>query len=129
MSEFWSDLTPWETELTNLKSAGGGWAINDSGGDALINAANELYDALSDLAFQADQLTEELPLGTTPAAQVYKPFIATVASDPVQGATTVLKKLQQEALEFRNEVQKAMDAYEATDRGSALDLKQAGPHS
>ncbi|HUQ58416.1 hypothetical protein [Lentzea sp.] len=128
MSEHWADPTPFSSALDDLKASGAGvgWAINDSGGQALINAAKDLYDELGEILSQADQLTEELPLGVTPAAQVYKPFIATVASDPAQGAITVLKKLRKEALEFQSEVEKAMAAYESTDMDNQQAVRLAG---
>ncbi|ANZ41813.1 hypothetical protein BBK82_43635 [Lentzea guizhouensis] len=128
MSESWADPSPFSAELGSLKATGAGvsWAINDCGGQALISAAEELHDELGEILLRAEQLAQELPLGTTPAAQVYKPFIATVASDPAQGAIPVLKKLREEVLDFRGEVEKAMAAYETSDRNNQQIIEQAG---
>ena len=132
MAEIWSSIGGFGDALNSLKAVGasGGWAINESGGRALISAAQELYEELGAILAQTDQLSEELPLGTTPAAQVYKPFMATVASDPAQGAVTVLTKLREEALEFKGEVEKAMAAYESADEAGQQGIdKAAGPSS
>lgn len=128
MTEFWSSVGGFGDALDSLKAVGaqGGWAINESGGQALISAATDLYDELGEILVDAGNLALELPLGTTPAAQIYKPFLATVASDPHQGAITALTKLREEALEFKGEIEKAMAAYEATDERSQQGIKKAG---
>ncbi|PWK80652.1 hypothetical protein C8D88_12316 [Lentzea atacamensis] len=128
MADIWSSVSGFGDALNSLKAVGaaGGWAINDSGGQALISAAQDLHDELTELLHQTDQLAEELPLGTTPAAQVYKPYQATIASDPHQGLIIVLRKLQEQALEFKTEVEKAMAAYQSADEGSQHGIKKAG---
>ncbi len=55
-------------------------------------------------------------MGTTPNAKVCKPFVATVASDPAQGAIPVLKKLQLTLNDAHTAIQKAMANYQATER-------------
>ncbi|WP_086667499.1 hypothetical protein [Lentzea kentuckyensis] len=128
MADIWSSIGGFGDALNSLKAVGaaGGWAINETGGQALITAAQDLHDELTELLNQTDQLAEELPLGTTPAAQVFKPYQATVASDPHQGMIIVLKKLQEQALEFRTEVEKAMAAYESADQSGQQGIKKAG---
>lgn len=128
MTDIWSSVTGFGDALDSLKAVGasGGWAINESGGQALISAAQDLFDELGEILASSRDLGQELPLGTTPAAQVYKPFMATVATDPHQGAFAVLTKLREEALEFKTEVEKAMAAYEAADEGSQQGIAKAG---
>lgn len=128
MTEFWSSVGGFGDALDSLKAVGaqGGWAINESGGQALISAAQDLYDELGEILASSRDLGQELPLGTTPAAQVYKPFMATVATDPSQGAFAVLTKLREEALEFKGEVEKAMAAYESADEAGQQGIDRAG---
>ena len=128
MADIWSSVSGFGAALDSLKAVGaaGGWAINESGGRALITAAQDLYDELGEILANSRDLGQELPLGTTPAAQVYKPFMATVATDPSQGAFAVLTKLREEALEFKTEVEKAMGAYKAADEGGQQNITKAG---
>jgi len=128
VTDLWASVSGFGDALSSLKAVGaaGGWAINESGGQALISAATDLYDELGEHLDDARRLGQELPLGTTPAAQVYKPYQATVATDPHQGLIPVLTKLREEALEFRTEVEKAMAAYKSTDESSQQGIKQAG---
>jgi hypothetical protein len=71
----------------------GGFGINETGGQSLINAIDDLATAVAKALHQSAMLEREPPLGDTPAANVYKPFLATIASDPVQGAIPALTKL------------------------------------
>jgi hypothetical protein len=125
---FQTGLGGFSDALSSLKAAGagGGWGINESGGQALISAAQDLYDELGDILVKADTLGQELPLGTTPAAQVYKPFLATIATDPDQGLIAALTKLREEALEFKAEVEKAMAVYQASDEDGQQGIAKAG---
>jgi hypothetical protein len=94
----------------------GGFGISHDGGQALINAIDDLHTAVTAALRKSDQLRSEPALGTTPAANVYKPFLATVASDPVQGAIPVLKKLQTDLVNGHAAIQKAMQNFQDTEQ-------------
>jgi hypothetical protein len=94
----------------------GGFGISHDGGQALINAIDDLHTAVTVALRKADQLRSEPALGTTPAANVYKPFLATVASDPVQGAIPVFKKLQTDLVNAHAAIQKAMQNFQETEQ-------------
>lgn len=96
-----------------------GFTISDGGGQPLLNAIQELQDEIRSALRKASQLEMEPKLGTTPAANVYKPFLATVASDPTQGAIPVLTKLQSDLDEAHKAIQKSIDNYRATDAAAA----------
>jgi hypothetical protein len=96
-----------------------GFTISDGGGQPLINAIEELQTEIRTALSKAHRLEQQPPLGTTPAATVYKPFLSTVASDPTQGAIPVLKKLQSDLNDAHAAIQKSMDNYKGTDEGAA----------
>jgi hypothetical protein len=101
----------------------GGFGISHDGGKALINAIDDLHTAVTAALRKADQLRSEPALGTTPAANVYKPFLATVASDPVQGAIPVFKKLQKDLINAHAAIQKAMQNFQDTEQQNTGILK------
>lgn len=96
-----------------------GFTISDGGGQPLLNAIQELQDEIRSALVKSAQLENEPKLGTTPAATVYKPFLATVASDPTQGAIPVLKKLHADLADAHAAIQKSMDNYQGTDDAAA----------
>ena len=71
-----------------------GFTISENGGQPLLNAIQDLHEGYARRWVKSSVLGSHPPLGTTPNANVYKPFLATVASDPAQGAIPVLRKLQ-----------------------------------
>lgn len=101
---------------------GGGFSISENGGQALLNAIHDLQTEVSSALAHASNLEQTLPLGSTPNANIYKPFIATVASDPTQGAITVLKKLQTDLEDARTAIQKSISNLRETDQGSGASI-------
>jgi len=93
----------------------GGFGISHDGGQALTKAIDELMIAVGNALTDSAMLTKEPALGTTPAATVYKPFLATVASDPVQGAIPALTKLHGDLINARAAIQKAMQNFQANE--------------
>jgi hypothetical protein len=100
-------------------AANAGFTISEGGGQPLLNAIQELQTEIRTALLKATQLEAEPQLGSTPAASVYKPFLATVASDPTQGAIPVLKKLQADLNDAHTAIQKSMANYQGTDQGAA----------
>jgi hypothetical protein len=96
----------------------GGFGISHDGGKALLNAIDELHTAVTSALRKSIELGHQLPLGTTPAANVYKPFLATVASDPVQGALPAFKKLQTDLINAHAAIQKAMQNFQETEQAN-----------
>jgi hypothetical protein len=74
----------------------------------------------------ADVLGQEPPLGTTPAAQVYKPFLATIATDPTQGFLPAMQKLKSDLEDAKELIRKSMATYRETDQVSAHGVNNAG---
>jgi hypothetical protein len=109
-----------------VEAANAGFTISESGGQPLLNAIQELKAAVEVALRQSSQLEAEPPLGSTPNAKVYKPFIATVASDPTQGAIPVLKKLQTDLNDAHTAIQKSIANSRATDQENAAGVANSG---
>lgn len=99
-----------------------GFAISENGGQSLLNAIEDLQEAVRTALGKSSALEQQPALGSTPNANVYKPFLATVASDPTQGAIPVLRKLQADLNNAHAAVKKAMDNYQNTDHTNATTL-------
>ncbi|KAA2264575.1 hypothetical protein F0L68_05550 [Solihabitans fulvus] len=129
MGEFAGGLAGISQAVTGLKAAAAeGFAISDAGGQALIKAIDTLSNKLDSALQQASILGQEPPLGLTPAAQVYKPFLATIATDPEQGLVPALKQLQQDLKDTKDSIQQSMESYQATDQSGKQGLhRAAGP--
>ncbi|WP_158102838.1 hypothetical protein [Lentzea kentuckyensis] len=107
-------------------SVAAGVGVNEHGGQALIKAIDKMYDGVTKALRKADRLSQEPPLGTTPAAQVYKPFLASIATDPAQGFITAATKFKQELEQMRSDVEKAMAAYQTADQDAKQGITKAG---
>jgi len=95
-----------------------GFTVDDVSGQKLINAIDELHDEVLTALRNVPYLGQVRPLGMTPGAQVYAPFLATVAGDPVQGAAPVLKKLRQDLEDAKAAIQKSLASYQHADTAS-----------
>jgi hypothetical protein len=107
-------------------SVAAGVGVNEQGGRALIKAVDKMHKGISDALQKTEFLSQEPPLGTTPAAQVYKPFLATIATDPAQGFITAAKQFQKELEQMRADVEKAMAAYQTADQDAKQGINKAG---
>ncbi|ROP40374.1 hypothetical protein EDD40_5782 [Saccharothrix texasensis] len=103
-----------------------GFTISARGGDVLVRAIDRMVQQSDRLAFEADRLSLEPPLGTTPAARVYKPFLATISSDPDQGFKTALTRFRADLIEMKTQVTKAMEHYRTTDQDAEDGVTAAG---
>jgi hypothetical protein len=103
-------------DAIHLAAFSGGFGISHNGGQALLNAIDELHTAVTAAIRKSTELELQPPLGTTPAANVYKPFLATVASDPAQGAMPVFKKLQTDLNNAHDAIKKAMQNFQETEQ-------------
>ncbi|MEV0680743.1 hypothetical protein AB0I60_29930 [Actinosynnema sp. NPDC050436] len=103
-----------------------GFAISAQGGRALLDAIEAMQAELSVALSDASLLAQEPPLGTTPAARVYRPFLASIAGDPAQGFYPALQRLSQDLTQLAADVRQSMDLYETTEDDNTYDLKSAG---
>lgn len=95
-----------------------GVTISETGGQALIRAIDNMLNGVTDAISRADLLGQEPQLGTTPAAEVYKPFLATIATDSTQGFIPTMIKLKKDLEQLRFDVEQAMTTYQTTDQNA-----------
>lgn len=101
----------------------GGFGISENGGQALIRAIDDLQSAVEKALGRASVLGQEPALGGTPAATVYKPFLATIATDTAQGAIPALRKLQTDLVNARAAIQKAMQNFQNNEQAQTSSVK------
>jgi hypothetical protein len=107
-------------------ASGGGFSISEEGGQKLLDAINTLSGKIGMHLAKSRSLTTRLPLGSSPAAQVYIPFLTTVASDPTQGVIPVLEKLKADLEAARTTIQQSIANSRDTDQGNSQQLKTSG---
>ncbi|WP_156754058.1 hypothetical protein [Actinokineospora pegani] len=104
----------------------GQFAVNESGGQALISAIDRMLDWLENKSFDLGLLEQEPPLGSSHAAQVMKPYMQNVAIDH-QGFLTQLRALKESLTVAREAIQTAMSNYQQTDSTAASGFIERGP--
>lgn len=96
-----------------------GFTVSGPGAGALITAVTEMQRDVVAMLNDAKSLGQEPALGQTPAAQVYKPFMASIATDPVQGFIPFLVRLRQDLADVEAALRKSMTAYDDSDQTGA----------
>ena len=114
--------------VTDLKNAAanGGFSISEQGGRDLMNAIRGLQQVIDHALMKSSELSAELPIGSTPAANVYKPFFQTIADNHPQALMPALRKLYNDLQTAYDTIHQATGAYAATDQSSASGLNNAG---
>lgn len=107
--------------FSDLKSAisCGGVTFTEESANALKSAMQELQHTLRSVRMKANVLGEESPIGDTPAARVYKPFLASIATDPAQGLVPQLNKMLRDADDIIAAIDKSAKSTQAADEGGA----------
>jgi hypothetical protein len=114
------------TAVDSLVSASKeGFALSENGGQPLIDAIDSLKSEVAEAISKSQRLEAEPPLGTTPNAKVFKPFLATIASDPDQGAIPVMRKLLDDLNRAEAVIKQAMKNYAEADMDSATNITNA----
>jgi hypothetical protein len=103
-----------------------GFTISESGAKPLLAAIEDLAGVVAGAMGQSSVLTSHLPLGGTPNATVYKPFLATIATDPEQGAIPALTKLHDDLANAYTAIKKAMDDYREVEARNTSAVKNSG---
>ncbi|HEY1571050.1 MAG TPA: hypothetical protein VGG05_06895 [Pseudonocardiaceae bacterium] len=103
-----------------------GFALSENGGQPLIKAIEELKNEVQGALNNSQFLEAEPALGSTPNAKIYKPFLATVASDPSQGAIPVLRQLQADLIDAEQAIRQAMANYVEADVRAGTTIAGSG---
>lgn len=97
-------------------AASGGFAVNETGGKALLQAIQNMQDWVDRNRRDVQRLSMQLPLGGTTMATQLKPYMNNVVSDG-QGFMTMLLKFRESLDKAEQGIKDAMKNYHATDQG------------
>ncbi|UVS80227.1 hypothetical protein [Actinokineospora sp. UTMC 2448] len=100
-----------------------GFTFTGPGAQVLLDAVTRMQDRVNGMLLEAQDLAFEPSLGQTPAAQVYRPFMASVATDPVQGFLPFLQSLQQDLASIEESLKATVTEYRTQDETSAQNIK------
>lgn len=115
------------TAVDSLVAAGSaGFALSENGGQPLIAAIQSLQTEVRSALAHSQVLEDQPKLGSTPNAKIYKPFLASIASDPDQGAMAVLTKLQDDLNRAEAVIKQAMKNFDEADTNSATNVNNTG---
>ena len=95
-------------------AAAGQFAVNQSGGDALLAAIKKMSDWVRTEQARLNVLAQEPQLGSSNSAQVMKPYVQQVASDG-QGFLTQLTAFSDSLVKAEEGIRQAMANYQDTD--------------
>jgi hypothetical protein len=104
----------------------GGFEVNQSGGDALLDAIRRMRDWTDGQELRLWRLAQPMPLGTSHAAQVMKPYMQQVATDE-QGFLSRLREFRESLDNAERGIQTAMANYLATEETNRASLRKTEP--
>ncbi|MBP2330837.1 hypothetical protein JOF56_011222 [Kibdelosporangium banguiense] len=107
-------------------AADGSFEVNAVGGKALLGAIGRMQDWVDGQSGDLRYLEQELPLGTSHAAQIMKPYVQQVATDK-QGFLTVLRQFRESLTKAEQGIRTAMANYQATEEANESTLCKGGP--
>lgn len=94
----------------------GSFAVNETGGAALLTAIREMRDWIDSQEGYLTLLRQQPPLGSSDGAEALKPYISEVAQDQ-QGFLTMLAEFRTSLDEAEQGINTAMASYQNTDKG------------
>ena len=97
-------------------AAAGGFAVNETGGKALLQAIQNMKDWVDANRLDVQRLGARFPLGSTTMAEALKPYLNDVVTDG-QGFATMLMKFRESLDKAEQGINDAMKNYHATDQG------------
>ncbi|WP_156893402.1 hypothetical protein [Actinokineospora enzanensis] len=99
----------------------GGFAVNESGGQAMLKAIRNFLDWIDSEQDAFSVLSREPKLGSTNNAKVMKPFMVAVATDD-RGFVTQVLALRDSLTQAEEAIKTAMANYRETDARAASTL-------
>ena len=102
-------------------AAAGQFAVNQSGGDALLQAITTMMTWVDERAADLYLLEQEPMLGSSHGAEAMKPYVLNVATDK-QGFITQLVQFRQSLAKAEEGIRTAMANYQQTDQNNATRL-------
>lgn len=104
-------------------AASGGFAVSETGGQALIATIDRLLDWIDSKGADLYTLRQRPQLGGSGGAKSVSPFAQKVATDS-QGFLTVLQELQQSLVTAKQGITTAMGNYKEHDSSNAGTFQQ-----
>src|SRR2546430_1182459 len=95
-------------------AASGQFAVNETGGKALLQAIRNMKDWVDENQADLQRLSVQPELGGSNGASAMKPYMASVASDS-QGFLTMLMKFRESLDKAEQGINDAMKNYQSTD--------------
>jgi hypothetical protein len=112
-----------DTAATNLNNAiNGGFSVTREGVQQLLTFVQGMQVAAEKVLRRSAVLSQPPQLGSTPAANVYKPYLPTIATDPTQGLIPVLTNAKQQLDQAATSLQGSLAAYEQNEQNVAGSL-------
>jgi hypothetical protein len=105
-------------------AASGGFTVNETGGQALITAIDNLLDWIDSSGTDLYMLRQNPKLGGSSGGKTVSPFAQKVATDH-QGFLTVLQQLQESLTTAKQGIKTAMKNYQEHDATGAGKFQQA----
>ena len=99
-------------------STSGSFAVNETGGAALLTAIREMARWVDDNAGALRSLAQQPPLGSSAGANTMKPYVESVATD-TEGFLTMLTEFRKSLTDAEQGVLNAMANYREQDSGTA----------
>ena len=122
---FFQDITKAVQDLKTAATTG--FTIDDQAGKDLQAAITRLKSVIRESTNELTRFPHEpIPLGSSPAANVYKTFIPTIATDPTQGAITAFEQMLHDLDDAYETIARSMATYQQTEQGNAGGIDSAG---
>jgi len=99
-------------------AAAGAFAVNETGGQALLSAITRMSDWIDERARDLNTLAQPAPLGTSHGAETMRPFLQEVAEDR-EGFITTLQDFRQSLDEAKRGIEAAMASYQSADTNAS----------
>lgn len=99
-------------------AASGGFTVNETGGQALVTAIDNLLDWIDSSGGHLYTLRQNPKLGGSSGGKMVSPFAQKVATDQ-EGFLTVLQQLQESLTTAKQGINTAMNNYRDNDAGGA----------
>lgn len=96
-------------------AAAGSFAVNESGGQALLKAIRDMATWVDSKHTELNFLAKEQPLGTSNGANLMKPYLVDVATDD-KGFVTQLREFRKSLADAEQGILDAMKNYKNTEQ-------------
>jgi hypothetical protein len=93
--------------------------MDQDAANRLKKGMQSLQDTLDSVLARSDLISQEPEIGDTPNAKIYKPFYASIATDPDQGFIPQGKKMQRDVQDVIDNIDACVRDMRDTDEGGA----------